>query len=170
MMEPPPLDGDQLLFPDETGLSTNMARTRGRSGKGERCVASAPHGHWKTTTFIAGLRMEKIAAPWLLGGPMDGEAFLIDVRRVPCAPLTPRNIVILNKLRSHKVVGAIRYLPACSAGPNPIEKLFSKTKAHPRKAEHRNVDELWEEVGVIMQSVDPIECTNDFKSSVYVNN
>jgi len=179
-VDQPGLNAAHLVFLDETGLSTNMTRTRGRSAKGVRCVASAPHGHWKTTTFIAGLREGGITAPWLLDGPMDGEAFLVYVREVLCPTLSADDIAILDNLSSHKVTGVcqaieatgatVRYLPPYSPDLNPIEKLFSKIKAHLRKAEHRKVDELWAEVGSIIQTVQPSECANYFGSSGYVCN
>lgn len=174
----PDLDATQLVFLDETGASTKMARIRGRSPKGARCVASVPHGHWKTTTFIAALRVGAIAAPWLLDGPMDGDAFLIYVREVLCPTLSPGDVVIADNLGSHKVSGVeqaieavgatIRYLPPYSPDLNPIEMFFSKLKAHLRKAAHRDVEALWEEVARIISSVQPIECANYFKAAGYV--
>ena len=87
------LDPARLIFIDETGASTKMARLRGWAPKGERCRAALPHGHWKTTTFTAGLRLDGLVAPWLLDGPMDGEAFLVYLRRVLAPLLKPRDIV-----------------------------------------------------------------------------
>lgn len=165
------------MFLDETGASTNMTRTRGRAPKGERCVASVPHGHWKTTTFIAGLRYNDITAPMVLDGPMDGEAFLVYVRTFLCPTLQPGDIVIADNLRSHKVAGVrdaievagatLRYLPPYSPDLNPIEKLFSKLKTLLRKAAKRSVDALWNEIGQLLQRFSPEECTNYFQSSGY---
>ncbi len=135
----PMLDVTRLVFLDETGASTNMARTRGRAPKGERCIAAVPHGHWKTTTFIAGLRVGGITAPMVLDGPMDGAAFLAYVQQFLCPTLTQGDIVIADNLPSHKVAGVreaieatgatLRYLPPYSPDLNQIEKMFSKLKA-----------------------------------------
>jgi transposase len=174
----PTLDVTKLVFLDETGASTHMTRTRGRAPVGERCVASAPHGHWKTTTFIAGLRVNELTAPMLLDGPMDGEAFLVYVREFLCPTLNSGDIVIADNLPSHKVAGVkeaieakgaeLRYLPPYSPDLNPIEKLFSKLKALLRKAAHRTVDALWEEIAKLLNTFLPTECANYFKSSGYV--
>jgi transposase len=156
-----------------------MTRLRGRSPIGERCVSSVPHGHWKTTTFIAGLRVDGVTAPMVLDGPMDGEAFLVYVKEFLCPTLTSGDIVIADNLGSHKMaavreaieaVGAeLRLLPPYSPDLNPIEKLFSKLKAALRKAAHRTVDALWNEIGTILDSFLPHECENYFKSSGYVS-
>ena len=154
-----------------------MTRTRGRAPKGERCIACAPHGHWKTTTFIAGLRHNDIIAPMVLDGPMDGEAFLTYVRTFLCPTLNPGDIVIADNLSSHKVAGVkeaiaakgatLRYLPPYSPDLNPIEKMFSKLKALLRKAAHRTVDALWNEIGKLLEAFSPDECRNYFASSGY---
>jgi len=171
----PVLDVTKLVFLDETGASTNMTRTRGRSPRGTRCVASAPHGHWKTTTFIAGLRYNDITAPMVLDGPMDGEAFLVYVEQFLCPTLKDGDIVIADNLPSHKVAGVrqaieatgatLRYLPPYSPDLNPIEKLFSKLKALLRKAAHRTVDALWNEIGQLLTTFPPQECSNFFSSA-----
>ena len=175
----PTLDADRLVFLDETGASTNMARTHGRAPKGARCIASVPHGHWKTTTFIAGLRVGAITAPMVLDGPMDGEAFLAYVRTFLCPTLARGDIVIADNLSSHKVAGVreaieakgatMRYLPPYSPDLNPIEMMFSKLKALLRKAAHRTVDALWDEIGKLLDTFSPNECKNYFKSSGYVH-
>ena len=167
------------MFLDETGASTNMTRTRGRAPKGARCIASAPHGHWKTTTFIAGLRVHDITAPMVLDGSMDGEAFLVYVRECLCPTLNLGDIVIADNLSSHKVAGVrdaieatgatLRYLPPYSPDLNPIEKLFSKLKTLLRKAAHRTVDALWTEIGNLLATFSPDECQNYFASSGYVH-
>lgn len=173
----PTLDVTKLVFLDETGASTNMTRTRGRAPKGERCIAAVPHGHWKTTTFIAGLRYNDITAPMVLDGPMDGAAFLAYVEQFLCPALAPGDIVIADNLPSHKVAGVreaiektgatLRYLPPYSPDLNPIEKMFSKLKALLRKAAHRTIDALWNEIGKLLDTFLPDECTNYFKSSGY---
>lgn len=115
------LDPSRLIFIDESGLNTKMARLRGRSLRGERCRAAVPHGHWKSTTFTAGLRLDGIVAPWLLDGAMDGEAFLVYLRRVLVPTLRPGDVVVMDNLPAHKVSGVrdiieaagacVRYLP-----------------------------------------------------------
>jgi hypothetical protein len=85
----PTLDVTKLAFLDETGASTNMTRTHGRAPKGQRCIASVPHGHWKTTTFVAGLRVNELTAPLVLDGPMDGKAFVAYVKKCLCPTLSP---------------------------------------------------------------------------------
>jgi len=167
------------VFLDETGASTNMTRTRGRAPKGERCVASVPHGHWKTTTFIAGLRYNDVTAPMVLDGPMDGDAFLTYVTTFLCPTLKPGDIVIADNLPAHKVEGVkelieakgamLRYLPPYSPDLNPIEKLFSKLKAMLKKAAHRTIDALWTEIGKLLNTFSPEECKKYFKSSGYAN-
>lgn len=176
----PALDVTKLVFLDETGVSTKMTRLRGRAPVGERCVASVPHGHWKTTTFIAGLRVSEVTAPLVLDGPMDGEAFLVYVREFLCPTLSSGDIVIADNLSSHKVAGVreaieacgatMRYLPPYSPDLNPIEKMFSKLKALLRKAAHRTVEALWHEIGKLLDTFPSTECANYFKSSGYVYN
>lgn len=155
-----------------------MTRTRGRAPRGKRCIASVPHGHWKSTTFIAGLRVGAVTAPMVLDGPMDGNAFLAYIQQFLCPTLSPGDIVIADNLSSHKVEGVkeaielngatLRYLPPYSPDLNPIEKLFSKLKALLRKAEHRTVDALWDSIGPLLDCFTPQECSNYFASSGYV--
>lgn len=155
-----------------------MTRLRGRSPRGARCVASAPHGHWKSTTFIAGLRHDSISAPMVIDGPMNGTAFLAYVRTLLCPTLRPGDIVIADNLSSHKVAGVrqaieaagaqIWYLPPYSPDLNPIEKMFSKLKALLRKAATRTVDALWSKIGEILDEFTAAECSNYFASSGYV--
>lgn len=174
------LDPARLVFLDETGLSTKMARAHGRSPRGERCVAAIPHGHWKTTTFIAGLRHGTVTAPMVLDGPMNGEAFLLYVRRMLCDTLGPGDLVIADNLSSHKVFGvreaieavgaSFVNLPAYSPDLNPIEMFFSKLKAHLRKAAHRNVQDLWGGIAQVLNGISPTECANYFTAAGYVNN
>jgi transposase len=168
------------VFLDETGASTNMARRYGGAPMGERCVAAVPHGHWKTTTFIAGLRVNALTAPMVLDGPMDGDAFLVYVREFLCPTLQPGDIVIADNLPSHKVAGVreaieaveatLSFLPPYSPDLNPIEKLFSKLKALLKKAACRTIKALWDEIGKLLDTFSPEECKNYFKSSGYVNN
>lgn len=174
----PTLDITKLVFLDETGTSTNMARRSGRAPRGERCVASVPHGHWHTTTFVAGLRHDDLSAPMVTDGAMMGALFLKYVQEFLCPTLHPGDIVIADNLRSHTVaevkeaieaVGArIRYLPPYSLDLNPIEKLFAKLNALLRKAAPRTVDTLWKDSGTLLARFTPDECTRYFASSGYV--
>jgi transposase len=155
-----------------------MARRFGRSPRGERCRASVPHGHWKTTTFTAGLRLNGLTAPLVLDGPMDGECFLAYVEQVLVPSLTPGDVVIMDNLPAHRVngvkaaierVGAkLLYLPPYSPDFNPIEKAFAKLKALLRKAAARTVDELWAAIAEALKAFTPKECENYFVSSGYV--
>jgi transposase len=173
----PALEVTKLVFLDETGATTNMARTHGRSPKGERCVGAVPHGHWQTTTFIAGLRVNALTAPMVLDGPMDGGAFLGYVRQFLCPTLKPGDLVIADNLPSHKVAGVrhaieaagatLRYLPPYSPDLNPIENLFAKLKALLKKAAHRTVEALWQEIGILLDAFSPAECANYFRAAGY---
>ncbi len=174
----PVMDIEKLVFIDETWTSTSMTRRYGRAPRGQRCIASAPHGHWKTTTFVAGLRHQQLTAPLVADGPMDGELFLAYVRQFLCPTLQPGDIVILDNLSSHKVAGVkeaiaaagatLLYLPPYSPDLNPIEKLFAKLKALLRKAAKRTIEALWNEIGEILNNLSSTECANYFASSGYV--
>lgn len=154
-----------------------MARLRGRAPRGQRCRAAVPHGHWKTTTFTAGLRLEGLVAPWLLDGPMDGEAFLVYVHRVLAPALTPGDIVIMDNLPAHKVSGVreaieakgarLLYLPPYSPDFNPIERAFSKLKALLRKTAARTIDDLWQAIANTIDTFTSIECQNYFAAAGY---
>jgi transposase len=173
------MDASRLVFLDETCTTTNMTRTRGRAPRGQRCVASAPHGHWKATTFIAGLRHNAVTAPMVADGPMDGALFVAYVSQFLCPTLHAGDIVIADNLACHKVKGVkqaieavgatICYLPPYSPDLNPIEKLFAKLKALLRKAAKRTVDALWQEIGRLLDAFSATECRNYFASSGYVS-
>jgi transposase len=151
------LDPDRLVFIDETWASTNMARTRGRALRGERLRAAIPHGHWKTTTFVAGLRNAGMVAPMVLDGPINGIAFQAYVDQVLVPDLRPGDVVIMDNLSSHKRPGIraaieaaganLLYLPPYSPDFNPIENAFAKLKAMLRKAAERTIDGLWSAIG-----------------------
>jgi transposase len=171
------LDPAGLVFVDESSAATNMARRYGRGRRGERVLAAVPHGHRKTTTFVAGLRQDGLIAPLVLDGPMNGESFLAYVRQflVPC--LHPGDVVIMDNLSSHKVRGVreaieaagatLLYLPPYSPDFNPIEQAFAKLKALLRKAAARTVEVLWDTIGLLLQAFRPDEPANYFANSGY---
>lgn len=169
---------EKLVFVDETWASTSMTRRYGRAPRGQRCIGSAPHGHWKTTTFVGALRHNRLTAPMVSDEPINGEMFLAWVRQFLCPTLRPGDIVVLDNLSSHKVAGVrqaieevgarLLYLPPYSPDFNPIEKFFSKLKALLRKAARRFVDDLWEEIKQVLDNVDPNECSNFLLSCGYV--
>lgn len=173
------IDPKRLVFIDETWTTTNMVRSRGRSPRGRRCVGSVPHGHWKTTTFVGGLRQDGLIAPMVTDGPMDGAMFLAYTRQMLVPALQPGDIVILDNLSSHKVRGVqtavlaagatLLYLPPYSPDLNPIEKFFSKLKALLRKAGARTVSALWDEIGTLLGTLTTEECTNYFADCLYVH-
>ena len=171
------LDPDRLVFIDETGATTKMARLRGRAPRGERCIAAVPHGHWKTTTFTAGLRRSGLIAPMVLDGPMDGAAFLAYVEQVLIKDLTPGDVVVMDNLPAHKVSGVrqaiegagarLLYLPPYSPDFNPIEMAFSKLKAILRKAAARTISALWDVIANALDAFTPSECKNYFIAAGY---
>jgi transposase len=171
------LDPTKLVFLDETWLSTNMARRCGRCAKGARLRAAVPHGHWKTTTFLAGLRHDGLIAPLVLDGPIDGETFRAYVEQFLAPRLVPGQTVIMDNLASHKVDGireaieatgaSLRYLPAYSPDFNPIEQFFAKLKALLRKAARRTVEALWHAVAVALTTLSADECRNFFANAGY---
>ena len=173
----PKLDPDRLVFIDETGTSTKMARLRGRAPRGERLVGKIPHGHWKTTTFVAGLRTTALTAPCVIDGPMNGNAFLAYVEQVLAPTLNPGDIVVLDNLSAHKVPGIreaveaagakLLYLPPYSPDFNPIEQLFAKLKALLRKAAERSVEGLWNRIARLLEAFPPDECANYFRNAGY---
>lgn len=173
----PDLDPAKLVFIDETGASTKMARLRGRAPRGERCRAAIPHGHWKTTTFTAGLSLDGMVAPMVLDGPMTGEAFLAYIRQVLVPELETGMTVIMDNLPAHKVAGVrqaiegagarLVYLPPYSPDFNPIEMAFSKLKAALRKAAARTIPELWHTIAEAIETFERHECTNYFAAAGY---
>lgn len=154
-----------------------MARRHGRCRRGERLRVGVPHGHWKTTTFVAGLTTRGMVAPWVLDGPINRDAFETFVDRVLVPTLTPGDVVIMDNLSSHKgprvremieAAGAeLRYLPPYSPDFNPIENAFAKLKALLRKAAERTVDRLWAAIGRIIDLFTPAECRNYFANAGY---
>jgi len=154
-----------------------MARRRGRSPKGERCRAPVPHGHWKTTTLVAGLRLDGMTAPMTIDGAMDGEAFTLYAERFLAPTLSPGDIVIMDNLPAHKVVSAreaieavgarILFLPPYSPDFNPIENAFSKLKAILEAAAARTLDTLQCAIASALDAIVPDECQNFFTAAGY---
>ena len=172
------LNPARLVFIDETATTTNMVRLRGRCARGMRLIGYAPHGHWKTITFVAGLRHDRMVAPFVLEGPMNGQTFVEYVKQCLVPTLRRRDMVIMDNLASHKVPGVreaiesvgatLRYLPQYSPDLNPIEPSFSKVKAHLRKAAERTVTGLCRCIGKIARSFSTHECANFFAHAGYV--
>lgn len=166
------------MFIDETWTKTNMAPLRGWAPRGKRLVAKVPHRRWKTTTFVAALRLDRIDAPWLLEGPIDGESFRTYVERVLVPTLRQGDIVIMDNLGSHKskaVRDVIRragaklfFLPKYSPDLNPIEQVFAKLKHLLRKAAARTIEAICATVGEILGAFTPEECANYFRNSGYL--
>jgi len=154
-----------------------MARRYGRAKRGERCRASVPHGHWKTTTFVGALRIEGMTAPMVLDGAMHGAAFLAYVEQALIPTLTPGDIVIMDNLPAHKPAairtaiedaGAeLRFLPPYSPDFNPIEMAFSKLKAYLKKAAARTIPDLWDAIAEGIETFTPDECENYFAAAGY---
>ena len=171
------LDPMRLVFIDETWASTNMARRYGRAPRGRRLRVGVPHGPWKTTTFVAGLRTTGLVAPFVLDGPLNRQAFEPYVAKVLVPELTSGDVVVMDNLSSHKgprtremieAAGArLLYLPPYSPDFNPIENAFAKLKALLRKAAERTVAGLWDAIGRLVDAFTPDECANYFAAAGY---
>jgi transposase len=171
------LDPAKLVFIDETGLSTKMARLRGRAVCGERCRAGVPHGHWKTTTFTGALRLTGMTAPFVYDGAMNGTVFLAYVSQVLVPTLSSGDIVIMDNLPAHKAAGVRKaiehagatlvFLPPYSPDFNPIENAFAKLKALLRAKAKRTITALWDAVAELLNQFPPAECANYFAATGY---
>ena len=171
------IDRRRLVFIDETWVKTNMAPLRGWGPRGQRLRAMVPYGHWKTMTFLAALRHDRIDAPWVVDGPINGELFQLYVRQILVPTLTPGDIVVLDNLGSHKshaVRNAIRaagarlfFLPPYSPDLNPIEQVFAKLKHLLRKASERTVENTWRRAGALLDLFPPGECQNYLTNAGY---
>jgi transposase len=174
----PTLEPERLVFIDETWATTNMTRRYGRAPRGQRLVAPVPHGHWKTSTFVAGLRTTGLTAPLVVDGAMNGDIFRAYVEQVLAPTLAQGDIVILDNLSSHKVTGvreaieqrgaSLLYLPPYSPDLNPIEQAFAKLKALLRKLAARTINALWRALGDILARFTPQECLNYLANDGYV--
>ena len=171
------LDPDRLVFVDESWASTSMARRHGRCPRGQRLRMSVPHGHWKTTTFIAGLRNSGIVAPYVVDCPVNRDLFEAWVEQALLRELRPGDIVVMDNLSSHKGPrvraliesrgASLLYLPPYSPDFNPIENAFAKLKALLRREAARTVDALWSAIGRLIDLITPQECQNMFAAAGY---
>lgn len=171
---------ERLAFIDETSLKTNMAKTTGWAPCGQRLVDYTPFGHWRTQTFIGALRQDRLDAPWVIDGAMNGELFNSYVETQLAPTLRAGDVVILDNLSSHKSPGAAQtlrqigawflFLPPYSPDLNPIEMAFSKLKALIRKAAARTYDQLWQAVGHVCELFSDEECYNFLKAAGYEAN
>jgi transposase len=170
-------EAHRLVFVDETGTTTKMVRTRGRCAKSQRLKGQAPSGHWKTQTFIAGLRRNRLTAPFVVDQPMNRLIFESWVQTQFAPTLSRGDVVILGNLAAHKSPAAeqairargawLLFLPAYSPDLNPIEMAFSKLKAHLRARAARTIDDLWQAIGDICNLFQPDECRNYFNAAGY---
>ena len=177
MREQGMFDPARLVFIDETCTNTAMVRLRGRAPRGERLVGYAPHGHWKTITFVGGLRQRGMTAPFVLEGAMNGPMFLAYVKQCLVPTLKRGEIVLMDHLPVHKVAGVAEaieaagatliYLPKYSPDLNPIELAFSKLKAHLRKAAEHTILRLLRRIGRVVTDFSPQECRNFFRHAGY---
>ena len=156
-----------------------MTRTHGRCARGRRLIAKAPHGHWRTLTFLAALRADRIEAPCVIDGPVNGQSFAAYVEQILAPTLSPGDIVVMDNLGSHKgqaVRTAIRragaklfFLPPYSPDLNPIEQVFAKLKTLLRKADERTVEATWRRIGDLLDRFTPAECANYLRNAGYAS-
>jgi transposase len=167
----------RLFFLDETGLDTKMTRLRGRAQSGQRVRGRVPHGHWKTSTFVAALRQDRLLAPFVIDGSLNGAIFLEYVRQLLCPELRCGDVVLLDNLSSHKVTGVreaieatgatLLYLPPYSPDLNPIEQAFAKLKALLRKAAARTLPALWNALTGCLHEFSENDCSNFLRNTGY---
>lgn len=173
------IDPARLVFIDETWAKTNMAPLRGWYARGRRLYAKVPHGHWQTMTFLAALRSDRIDAPCVIDGPINGASFLAYVEQILVPTLKPGDIVIMDNLGSHKglaVRDAIRaasahlfFLPPYSPDLNPIEQVFAKLKHLLRKAAERTLEATWRRIGQLLDHFEPDECMAYIRNAGYAS-
>ena len=173
------LDPEKLVFIDESGFDTKMTRRFGRAARGAPCLGAVPHGHWRNNTFIAGLRSDRIDAPMLIEGAMDGDAFCAWVEQMLVPTLSAGDIVICDNLSVHKNARAraaikargaeLRFLPAYSPDLNPIEMVFAKLKAIVRSAAARCADTLCNAIASALAAFTPQECALYLRHAGYAS-
>lgn len=173
------LDPRRLVFIDETWIKTNMAPLRGWGPKGERLRGFAPHGHWRTLTFLGALRCDRLTAPCVFDGPINGQCFSAYVEQQLVPVLRPGDIVVMDNLGSHKSA-AIRhmiraagarlwFLPPYSPDLNPIEQAFAKIKHWMRIAQKRTVEDTWRHIATLVEAIDALECQNYLNNAGYAS-
>lgn len=168
------------MFIDETWAKTNMTRVRGWAPRGHKLLAKVPQGHWRTLTFLAALRCDRIDAPCVIDGPINGASFLAYVEQFLVPTLKPGDIVIIDNLGSHKALAVRRalravgaklfFLPPYSPDLNPIEQVFAKLKTLLRKAAERTVEATFARIGALLGAFTPRECANYFRNAGYASN
>ena len=164
------LDPKRLVFIDETWAKTNMTRRHGRCARGTRLIAKVPHGKWRTLTFLAALRCDRITAPCVIDGPINGASFRAYVEQFLVPTLAAGDVVVMDNLGSHKgaavrrlirSVGAkLFFLPRYSPDLNPIEQVFSKLKTLLRKTDPRTIEDTWRNIGKLLDQFSQTECAN----------
>ncbi|AQZ50971.1 Transposase (plasmid) [Martelella mediterranea DSM 17316] len=173
------LDPSRLVFIDETWIKTNMAPLRGWGKRGKRLRGFAPHGHWRTLTFLGALRCDRLTAPCVFDGPINGQCFQAYVEQILVPTLKPGDIVVMDNLGSHKSA-AIRkaikaagarlwFLPPYSPDLNPIEQAFAKIKHWMRMGQKRTVEETWRAIGRLVTTIKPQECASYLANAGYAS-
>jgi transposase len=173
------VEAERLVFIDETWIKTNMAPRRGWGPRGKRLRSFAPHGHWRTLTFLGALRCDRLAAPCVFDGPINGQCFRAYVEQQLVPSLKPGDIVVMDNLGSHKSA-AIRqmiraagarlwYLPPYSPDLNPIEQTFAKIKHWMRVAQTRTVEDTWRHIGHLVETIEPRECQSYLANAGYAS-
>ncbi|OCJ08532.1 transposase [Rhizobium sp. AC27/96] len=173
------LDPNKLVFIDETWIKTNMAPLRGWGPHGKRLRSFAPHGHWRTLTFLGALRCDRLTAPCVFDGPINGQCFRAYVAQLLVPVLKPGDIVVMDNLGSHKVAAIRQIIKAAGArlwfllpySPdlNPIEQAFAKIKHWMRQAQKRTVQDTWRHIGYLVSTIEPDECRNYLENAGYAS-
>lgn len=169
---------DKLVFVDESGARTNMTRLYGWGPVGGRVIDPVPHGHWKTCTMLAAVRLSGPLAAVTIDAAVNAEAFVLWTREVLAPCLSPGDVVVMDNLPAHKGPGvaeaveaagaSLRYLPPYSPDYNPIENMWSKAKARLRSAAARTFDALGDAIEHALASVTPDDCRGFFGNSGYL--
>ena len=171
------MDAERFVFLDETAATTAMTRLYGWGPRGARLIDAVPHGHWTTTTFLAGLRSDGVIAALVLDGPVTGEVFRAYIEQMLAPNLRCGDVVVMDNVATHRVSGireaitaagaSLLYLPSYSPDLNPIEQVFAKLKALLRKAAARSRETLWATIATVLDAITPAECRNYLANSGY---
>ena len=169
------MDAERFVFLDETAATTAMTRLYGWGPRGARLIDAVPHGHWRTTTFLAGLRGEGVIAPLVVDGPVTGAVFRAYIEQMLAPTLRGGDVVVMDNVATHRVSGireaitaagaSLLYLPSYSPDLNPIEQLFAKLKARLRQAAARSREALWAAIASLLDTLTPAECRNYLANS-----